>query len=87
MGVCHNLKYVTTFREVKIVVRNNRPRSIHIFPANYSLPQNIVYGFYSYIVSDMRQKTSVVSAASFIKHLILASENIMTKPNVKVMQK
>lgn len=56
MGVCHNLKYVTTFREVKIVVCNNRPRSIHIFPANYSLPQNIVYGFHSYIVSDMRQK-------------------------------
>lgn len=30
------LKYVTTVREVKIVVCNNRPRPIHIFPANHS---------------------------------------------------
>lgn len=72
MGLCHNLKYVTTFREVKIVVCNNRPRSIHIFPANYSLPQNIVYGFYSYILSDLTQNNNGAKRVMYVQPVLLS---------------
>lgn len=55
MAVYH-LEYVTTVREVKIVVCNNRPRAIHIFPANdfFSLRKNVY---------DTRQILRIIIAA------------------------